>query len=101
MAGVDVVLLPLPLWIILVSLTSGCYINECICWDAKIICETTDEASPYFTVSERFEANVLYLTQTQVPWITEKCSTFPRITDIVMTDGSECPQQDCAPCRRP
>ena len=42
-----------------------------------------------------------YLTQTQVPWITEKCSTFPRITDIVMTDGSECPQQDCAPCRRP
>ena len=74
--------------------------NDCICYDERIVCELNDEASPVFTEAERFAVNELFLTIKQSKWITRQCGLFPRITKLVMIDSSPCPPQACVPCRR-
>ena len=100
MSWSDVLYGHLILFTLLFVFARGCYVNDCLCYDARIVCEITDEASPVFTESERFVANELYLTVKQSQWITRQCAIFPRITKLIMMDGSRCPPQACVPCRR-
>jgi hypothetical protein len=87
------------LFLLIAPFASGCYLNDCICLNEDIICENEDEGAPLFTESERFAANVLYISANQRRWISETCGLFPRIIKVIMLDASPCPDETCAPCQ--
>jgi hypothetical protein len=75
------------LFLLLVSnFSTGCYLNDCICWNSEIICENEDGPEPLFTDSERFVANILYISANQKAWISRTCGLFPRMIKVIMLD---------------
>ena len=85
--------------LLLSTVCTGCYLNECICLNADIICENTDESELIFTESERFAANNVYISANQKDWMSRTCGLFPRLVKVLMLDGSPCPEESCASCR--
>lgn len=81
------------------SVCNACYVNDCICLNAEIICQNVDQAAPIFTAAERFAVNHLYISAKQEPWIRRACGLFPRLIEVVMMDGTRCPKNACLPCR--
>ena len=95
----DRVFLWITCMIALIGLCSPCYVNDCMCYKDRIICENVDQASPLFTITERFKAIELHLSGQQANWIKDSCALFPRLTLIVMIDDTACPAEHCVPCR--
>jgi hypothetical protein len=92
------------LWILILAATfffsNGCYVNDCICLNDQVICAENDQARPRFTTGERFATRKLYLSGTQSLWLQARvCDIFPRISEIILMDGTLCPRIRCAMCR--
>jgi len=91
----DVILILLTaVWII-----RGCVLNDCICANDGLFCESTDTTTPSLTDYEMAMIEYVEITDTQVQWINEQCLDFPRLQHIYMLDGSPCPAQVCVPCK--
>jgi hypothetical protein len=76
-----------------------CYINDCNCLYDEIVCEVTDQPAPRFTFDERFVVRYLYISVSQLSWISRSCGLFPRLQEVIMMDGSQCPLSSCVHCR--
>jgi len=81
-----------------ITIINGCYYNDCNCIDEVVYCELTDDSELLFSFDEMIDIEELDITRTQIEWITNQCATFPRLSRVLLLDGSLCPQDLCVPC---
>ena len=68
----DVILILLTaIWII-----SGCVLNDCICANDGLFCESTDTSTPSLTDNELDLIEYMEITVTQVQWIKEVITVY-------------------------